>query len=49
MFEYQQYRYIRYGNEASRVSVSQRKDPWTGVRSCGARTSIPCYIEFRKA
>ena len=48
MFEYRQYRWIRYGNESSRVHITQRNPPF-GPRSCGARTSIPCYIEFRKA
>jgi hypothetical protein len=47
IFEHSQYRYIRYGNESSRVRVLNRKPPF-GARSCSASTTIPCYIEFRK-
>ena len=48
MFEYRQFRCLRYGNGSSRVKIRNRKDPWTGKRSCWAGTTIPCYIEFRK-
>lgn len=48
IFEYREYRYVRYGNKAHTVYVEQWKDPITGKRKCGARTTIPCFIEFRR-
>lgn len=49
MFEYRHgYSWISYGNESHTVRTSQYKDPVTNKRSCHSRTSIPCYIEFRR-
>lgn len=48
LFEHRNWRYIRAGAKASRVSCHQWKDPWSGKRSCGCRGAIPFYIEFRK-
>lgn len=46
MLDYQQYRYISYGNGTSKVHTYYRSR-W-GKRSCKSSTSIPFYIEFRK-
>lgn len=47
MFEYSEYRWIKYGNKSSSVRVTQRRARLSGRRSCSASTTIPCYIEFR--
>lgn len=49
MFEHRNWRWVKYGAGVGNFRCSQRKDPWTSVRSCGCSGHIPCYIEFRKA
>lgn len=48
MYEHRHWRWLRFGAKASTVSCSQRRDVWTSVKSCGCRSYIPFYIEFRK-
>lgn len=49
MFEYRNWRWVRYGTNGVSGSCSRSRDRWTGVRSCGCRGHLKCYIEFRKA
>ena len=47
MYEYRNWRWIRYGSSEATGRCSQYDDIWTG-RRCNCRGTLKCFIEFRK-
>ena len=49
LYEYRHLRWVRYGHPAARISCSSGRLGWPNdERWCRARTTLECYIEFRK-
>lgn len=48
IFEHRNWRWTKYGAISTHGKCYKRRDRWTGVRDCGCRGYLKCYIEFRK-
>jgi hypothetical protein len=48
IFEYRQWRWVKFGALSANGRCRQSQDPWTNVRKCSCSGTLKCFIEFIK-